>query len=101
MTPEITQMDYDAVENMARGFENMANVLQSVSQVLQAVMTLLDLTAFTGMVGGAALRLYTERLKGRIDFLANYCTEMSRDVNNAVRYLRDADDSAAGRFSFR
>jgi flagellar biosynthesis chaperone FliJ len=91
-------MDTDAVQKIADGFEKASDVLQTVSRVMEALMNTLRTTAFMGFVGGMAYERYLASLKPRIDYLAEYCEEIHRDLEEAIEHFINGDEEGASRF---
>ncbi len=91
-------MDYEAVQAMADGFSTAADTLQNVSKALEVAIGILKASAFFGLVGNMALAHYLEGIKPNVDRLAATCQELNQDLVNAIRYVRDGDQSAVSRF---
>jgi hypothetical protein len=89
-----TFMDKDAVRNIASGFETASEVLNAVAAALEAAMMTLKVTAYVGLVGGAALERYIANIKPKVEKLAKTCEEMSNDLRQAVSLREQAE--AAG-----
>jgi hypothetical protein len=91
-------MDTDEVSSMSRWFQTASNTLKTVSGALRAAMILLQTTALTGLVGGFVLERFIGRIQPPIEELSEYCAEISRDLDLAVRNFQDANSTNAGRF---
>jgi len=90
---ETTFMDFDRMKQISEGFQDAAELLQNVSKALEAAMTLLRLTAFIGLVGGAAVERFINIIKPRIDELARNFVEMSDDINGSMEAFRAAQQA--------
>lgn len=90
---ETTYMDFDRMKQISEGFKDAAELLQKVSQALEAAMLVLKMTAFVGLVGGAALERFINIIKPRIDDLAKNFIEMSDDINGAIDLYRTAQQA--------
>jgi hypothetical protein len=88
----------DEVEKFIPAFETFGNVLNAVNMGLEAAATLLKLTAYTGLVGGAVVTHYIASIKPVIKKMADKSFEISRDIDGAVRFVRDGDDTGSKRF---
>jgi len=98
MAEEGVYMDVEATIKMADRFRDFSDILKNVSKALEAAMTTLQVTAFVGMVGGAALQRYIAFLKPNVDNMANKCAELHLDIMGAVVSYRDGDVSGSKRF---
>lgn len=88
-----TYMDKDAVRSIAQGFDTASDTLKAVAMALEAAMTILRVTAFVGLVGGAALERYLANIKPRVDKLAATCEEMAEDLRQAVALREQAEQA--------
>ena len=93
MALETTYMDFDKMKSISEGFQDAAQVLNGVVRALEAAMAVLKMTAFVGMVGGAALERFIAAIKPRIEELAKQFTEMSDDINGAMEAFRAAQEA--------
>jgi uncharacterized protein YukE len=92
------QIDYEAVEQAAGGFDDAATTFNRVSVALEAAMTILQTTAFIGLVGGAAVQNYLANIKPEVDNVAAICRELSGDLRSTVATHRNADQQTAADF---
>jgi hypothetical protein len=82
-------MDTEEVARIADGFNTTSQVLKRVSAALEDAMMMLKVTAFVGLVGGAAVERYIAMIKPRIDRLSARCEEISNDLRTArMLYLQ-------------
>ncbi len=98
MTEKGVYMEVDAVIGMANKFSQLSDVLKTVSRALEVAMSTLKMTAFVGLVGGAAVERYISLLKPQVDKMANKCSELNLDLMGAVVSYRDGDTSGSKRF---
>jgi len=98
MTEQGVYMDTDAVTGMAQRFHQISDVMKTVSKALEIAITTLRITAFVGLVGGAAVERYLSRIKPQVDKLAEKCAELNFDLMGAVVAYRDGDTSGSKRF---
>lgn len=91
-------MNIPAVEKIASGFATAAHTLQAVSKALQVILQTLRAVAFMGLVGGFAVQRYIEWLKPKIDNLAKFCEEISKDVKFAIAAYSRGDAAGSMRF---
>lgn len=91
-------MDYGVVENMSKIHNTSANVLKMVAKALEIASAILKATAMFGMVGNLALAMYLDRIKPKVEQLAETNAELSQDLKGAIAALRDGDFSGSQRF---
>lgn len=91
-------MDIPAVQSMADRFGNFADVLKSVSKVLEGAMNILRVTAFVGLVGGAAVERWISIIKPNVDRMAAKMEELQRDIQDAIKSYRDGDNTGSSHF---
>lgn len=97
MPTENVFMDIPAVRDMGKRFETIGETLEMVSTILENLMTVLKVTAFVGLVGGAAVANYLEQFKPIIDKLAEKCREMSQDLEKSATAYEN-NDAATSRY---
>ena len=90
--PDVVQMDYEEVEQSAKGFENAGETLEMVNKVLDALLVLIRATAFIGLVGGAAMEAWIKRVQPEIVKASKMCFELTADLRQAVVRRRGAED---------
>jgi hypothetical protein len=92
-------MDYDQVEAMIKCLQKAAAKTENMEQAMLKIAQLIESGAFVNAHGARwadALRGPVKRDLGRV---SQALAEMARDVDGALRDLRDGDKSAASRFS--
>lgn len=95
--PDVS-MDTQAVRGLSKNFATISNILRTVSSTLQRLIMILKVTAFVGLVGGAAVLQYMEMIKPQVDQLAEKCDELSKDLTAAVNAYEREDKEGATRF---
>ncbi len=98
MTEQGVYMDVDAVQGMAERFQQISDVMKAVSKALEIAIMTLRVTAFVGLVGGAAVERYLSRIKPQVDKLAEKTGELHMDLIGAIVSYRDGDTSGSKRF---
>jgi hypothetical protein len=98
MSEQGVYMDVDAVTGMAERFQQIGDVMKAVSKALEIAIMTLRVTAFVGLVGGAAVERYLSRIKPQVDKLSEKCSELHLDLIGAVVSYRDGDSSGSKRF---
>src|SRR5262245_37635289 len=91
-------MDVPAVRDIAKTFGQISEVLEAVDKVLKGLIEILNVTAFIGLVGGLALKLFLEAIEPQIKKMADKCKELMRDVNASVTAYERGDQQGATRF---
>lgn len=91
-------MDVPTIQQYSQNFEQIAGVLQTVSSTMEALMTTLKVTAFIGLVGGAAVERFLAQLKPVIDTLAEKCQELSGDLKASATAYQNGDAAGSTRF---
>jgi hypothetical protein len=91
-------MDIPAVRDMAKTFGQIGEVLEAVDKVLKGLIEILNVTAFIGLVGGLALKMFLEMIEPQIKKMAEKCKELMRDVNASVNAYERGDRQGATRF---
>lgn len=92
------QMDYDAMEDMARLFGDGAEHMEDLIRVMQGIAGRLEDGALLGKGGQALAEALRDRLSSRVGLLGEKLEEMSHDVMGAMVALRDGDQEASSRF---
>lgn len=91
-------MDYDAVHDMAARFNTSAQILNAVNTALRAVIEFLEATSFLGLVGNRIMIRYLENIVPKIETLQATCAEMHDDLEAAVRFHEEGDESVSQKF---
>lgn len=91
-------MDVPAVNSMADRFGQMGTVLKEINNVLEVCMTILQTTAFVGLVGGVAIARYLGSLKPVIEKFSEKSFELSNDLKAAAEAFQNGDAEGATKF---
>lgn len=91
-------METEEVEDLARRFSEIAEVLRVVAKVMETLMNIIRTNAFIGLVGGFIVERYLATLKPKIENMATYMDEISRDLKTAVKLYINGDKEGASRF---
>lgn len=86
------------VRKLAKKFGEISSLMKKVSKILGHLVNVLKATAFIGFVGGAAVIQFIERVKPRIDQVAQKCAELSKDLTASVDAYERGDALGATRF---
>lgn len=93
-----TTMDYDAVENIAKGFDTAADVCKAVGIALEAAINALRASLF-GNVFGAHIKRWLQGIKKAVNELEKELREISGDLRIAIKEHREAEEQAAAGFA--
>ena len=96
--PLETGMRYEEVEKNAKIFDGMGDVFRVAAKALEAAIIMLKATAFISLGSTAALAAYLEGIKPHVEKLGNLSEELNRNLLNAIKEHRQADQAAAGLF---
>jgi hypothetical protein len=91
-------MDIPAVRNTAQTLGTIGATLDTVAKVLEALSTTLKVTAFIGLVGGAALAQLIDTIRPHIEQISEKCKELDKDVRASVDAYERGDARGATRF---
>ena len=91
-------MDVPVVRNFSKQFQQISETLAQVVKVLDALSTLLKVTAFIGLVGGAAVATFIDSIKPYIEQVSEKCAEISKDLSTSVDAFERGDATGATRF---
>jgi len=92
------QMNYDTMEEMAKIFQNGSQQLQETGQAMEQLAGMMSEGGLLGEGGEKFADALRSRLSRKIHKLAAKFSELSKDVDGAVKDLRDGDKNAASRF---
>lgn len=92
------QMNYDTMEEMSKIFQNGAQQLQETGQAMEQLATMMHDGGLLGEGGEKFADALRSRLSKRIHKLSAKFGELAKDVDGAVKDLRDGDKNAASRF---
>src|SRR3990170_3822870 len=93
-----TAMDYETVETIAKTFDGMGDIFRTAAKALEAAIIILKATAFISLGATEALAAYLSNIKPHVEKLGNQPEELNRDLLNAIKEHREADQAAAGKF---
>lgn len=91
-------MDIPVVDNMAKEFQEIGTILGDVNKELAECMEILNNTAYTGKVGGTAIKRYVESLQPVIVDLAEKSIEISGDLSTSIQAYHRGDVLGSTRF---
>lgn len=91
-------MDVPVVRDFGKKFQQISETLAQVLKVLDALSTLLKVTAFIGLVGGAAVAQFIDQIKPYIEQVSEKCSEISTDLTSSVDAFERGDATGATRF---
>lgn len=91
-------MDYEAVLRVAKGFGQVGETLDKVASVLQTAINILNATAFIGLVGGAAVKLYLERILPEVKKGAKMCRDLMGKLQNSAKEWKEAEEATKQKF---
>lgn len=92
------KLDYGLAEEMIRTFEQGVEQLQDTMQEMQNIATMIEGGALLGRGGDAFKDAIRSKLCPSIGRLTDKFQELSRDVDAAVKYMREADTQSKGLF---
>jgi len=92
-------MDVPAIQDLSKKFNSFSILLNAINKALEALANLLKVTAFIGLVGGAALLQFIETIKPQIKKMADMCAELSRDLKSSAEAFQNGDMKGANLFS--
>jgi len=92
------KLDYGLAEEMIRTFEQGVEQLQDTMQEMQNIATMIEGGALLGRGGDAFKDAIRSKLAPSIGRLTDKFQELSRDVDAAVKYMREADTQSKGLF---
>lgn len=91
-------MDTNRVSTISTQFSNYGDNLQRISNALEAAITILEVTAFIGLVGGRAVQAFLEQVQPVIQKAAEKCIEISGDLTESVAAYENGDQVGSTRF---
>lgn len=91
-------MDIPQVQKMSEQFGTFGDILANISKVLEMTINVLRVTAFIGLVGGAAVERYLSIIKPRVDKMAEKMHELQGDLQGAIKHYETGDESGSARF---
>ena len=98
MADNIVSMEIPAVMSMSERFNQIGGVLKDINNALEVCMTILQTTAFIGLVGGTAVARYLETLQPVIEKFSEKSLELSTDLKAAAEAFERGDGEGATKF---
>ncbi len=92
------KLDYGLAEEMIRTFEQGVEQLQDTMQEMQTIASMIESGALLGRGGDSFKEAIRSKLCPSIGRLTDKFQELSRDVDAAVKYMREADTQTKGMF---
>jgi len=97
MTDEI-KLVYETAEDMIRGFDQGVEQLENTLQEMQSIANTLEDGALLGQGGQAFSEAIRGKLSPAIGRLTDKFKELSGDVQQAIQFMQEADQTSAGKF---
>lgn len=97
MSDEV-KINVPEVSVMSRDFNQIGNTLNQVNRKLNECVEILNQTAYTGRVGGKAVRRFIEELQPTIMDLSEKSFEISDDLGQSIQAYERGDELGATRF---
>jgi WXG100 family type VII secretion target len=98
MAHDEIKLDYGLAEQMAKTFQQGAEELQDTMQEMQAIANMMEEGALLGRGGVAFVEAIRTKLTPSLSKLIEKFQELQEDVNAAVQYMREADDTSRSQF---
>jgi WXG100 family type VII secretion target len=92
------KLDYGLAEEMIRTFEQGVEQLQDTMQEMQNLANMIEGGALLGRGGDSFKDAIRSKLCPSIGRLTDKFQELARDVDAAVKYMREADTQSKGMF---
>lgn len=92
------KMNVDAVQKIAADVGKAGETLQAVNTALQAAITILEASAFVGLVGTEAMAQFLEQIQPMVAKTAESFNEINRDMMGAVTRYRHNEDDVKSQF---
>lgn len=93
------KLDYGLAEQMSKTFQQGAEELRETLQEMQNIAGMLEEGALLGRGGSSFVELLRSTLTPSLTKLIDKFTELQGDVDAAVQYMREADDTARTQFA--
>jgi len=97
--PDEVRMDFDAMEDMIRAFQQSAGRLEDAAAAVRQIIDLLEGGAMVSQQGARWADSVRSKLLPLLLGGSRSFQEIARDLDGALRDLRDGDVEAASRFS--
>lgn len=96
---DLAQMDYEAIERVAKGFRDSGEMLQNIDRFIEALLTTLRVECFVGLVSTAMLDNYVNSVRTKLNEVVKTFMEMSDDLVKTVAQTRQTDERIGGTFT--
>ncbi len=83
---------------MAKAFETTGEVLDVIEKALDVAIAAAHAAAFLSFGGTELLAQWLEGIKPKVAQLSKDSKLVSKDLNDAIRFFRDGDQTAGNRF---
>ena len=91
MASQVVEMDYSAVEKVAKGFDATSKSLKMISKVLEVIIQQLRAAALATMGMSNVYANYLETIKKKCEKLAKICDEFGGDLRRAIKDHKAGD----------
>lgn len=91
MASQVVEMDYSAVEKVAKGFDATSKSLKTMAKVLEVIIQQLRAAAMATMGMSNIYANYLETIKKKAEKVAKVCDEFAGDLRRAIRDHRQGD----------
>lgn len=91
-------MDTSRLGTISNNFSTFGENLQRISNALEATITILEVTAFIGLVGGKAVQMFLEEVQPIVQKAAEKCLELSEDLGASISAYENGDRVGSTRF---
>ncbi|MCW1971162.1 MAG: hypothetical protein KIH69_023895 [Anaerolineae bacterium] len=98
MASAVVEMDYGAVEKVAKGFDDARETLEIIKQALEAVIQSLQAASFVSFGTSAALAQTLKFFQDIVKNLIALCKEFAEDLRKAVNDHKRGDYKAGSYF---
>jgi WXG100 family type VII secretion target len=89
---------YEVAEDMVKVFNQGGEQLQDTMQEIQSIANMLEEEALKGSGGEAYVNAIRGKLASSLTKLTAKFQEMSGDVQKAMEFMRQADETSKGKF---
>jgi len=98
MAGQVIQMDYEAIEKVAKTYDNTAKTLTAIGKALKIAIEILRATAFLSAGTALALANYLENILKKVNKLIKLCNEFAGDLRRAVQDHKNGDSKGKSYF---
>jgi uncharacterized protein YukE len=92
------RMKFDSMEKMKSEFDNAAKQLDESMREMQKIAKMMDDGGLLGMGGDAFRDAIMQKLLPKMKKLEEKMTQMSGDMDGAIRFTRDGESKSKSRF---